>query len=581
MNESYQYHSRILQRESAEKRQISQCRSRLILVLIFIGIGYLLLGLRLADLAISPYFQEKEEVEQAALTGVLPKQEQPVVGAIHRAKITDRNGILLAGSLATRSLYANAKLISRFGIEETAQALHQIMPDLNYKVLLAKLKSGKKFVYIKRHLNPHEQAKVNDLGIPGLEFEDTERRIYPLGRLFAHVLGFVDIDNRGLAGIERYFEKELTSRKTPMALAVDERIQHIVHDELTKSIEEFKAIGGVGVVMDMTNGELLSMVSLPDFDPNTLRNATPEARFNRATLGVYEMGSTFKTFTMAAALEYGTATMQSSYNAINPIRIGRFAITDSHPENRMLTVPEIYVHSSNIGTVRMIMDVGIERQKQFLQSLGLLERMKIEMPELASPLIPNPWHEVNMMTVSYGHGISVTPLHLVRAFATIAGDGKLMHPTLVKDGNSDEGERPRVIKPEIVKQMRQLMRLVVQYGTGKKADAEGYRVGGKTGTAEKVKSGGYAGNDKIASFIGVFPTDKPRYLVLAMVDEPRGNKKTYGFATGGWVSAPVVGNIIARMGPLLGIQPEYHIPEEQIPPEEDERRKKGFIQIGL
>jgi cell division protein FtsI (penicillin-binding protein 3) len=569
MQQEYQYHSRILQRESAEKKQMTQCRSRLLLVLIFIGILYLALGFRLLDLAISPYFEAQKAVDEAALTGTLPKQEQ-FIGAVHRARITDRNGVLLAGSLATRSLYANAKLIRRFGIEETAKALHRTMPDLNYQVLLSKLQSGKKFVYIKRHLTPQEQARVNDLGIPGLEFEDTERRVYPLGNLFAHVLGFVDVDNRGLAGIERYFEKELISSQTPLTLSVDERIQHIVHDELTKAIDEFKAIGGVG----------LSMVSLPDFDPNHLRTATPEARFNRATLGVYEMGSTFKTFTMAAALEYGTATLQSRYNAINPIRIGRFAITDSHPENRMLNVPEIYVHSSNIGTVRMIMEVGIERQKRFLGKLGLYEKMKIEMPELALPLIPNPWHEVNMMTVSYGHGISVTPLHLVRSFAALAGDGILRNPTLLKQKeatSSPTGEA--IVKKEVVAQMRQLMRLVVRYGTGKKADAEGYRVGGKTGTAEKVKSGGYAGNDKIASFIGAFPMDNPRYLVLVMVDEPRGNKKTYGFATGGWVSAPVVGNIVSRMGALLAIPPKYNLPEETVSPEEEEQRKKGFIEV--
>lgn len=578
MNEAYQYHSRILQRESSEKRQIAQCRSRLILVLIFIGIGYLMLAVRLLDIAISPYFEQKAEVEKAALTGVLPKQEQPI-GSAHRAQIKDRNGVLLAGSLATRSLYANAKLISLFGIEETAKALHRIMPDLDAGVLLAKLKSGKKFVYIKRHLTPQEQAKVNDLGIPGLEFEDTERRVYPLGRLFSHMLGFVDIDNHGLGGVERYFEKNLTSSKKPLKLSVDERVQHIVHDELSKGIEEFQAIGGVGMVMDLTNGEVLSMVSLPDFDPNNLRTATPEARFNRATLGVYEMGSTFKTFTMAMALKYKTATFQSNYDTMRPIRIGRFTIKDSHPENRMLTVPEIYVHSSNIGTVRMVEEVGIEKQKRFLGQLGLFDKMKIELPEMASPLIPNPWHEVNMMTVSYGHGISVTPLHLVRAIATLTGDGTLMHPTLIKGGNRNETERQRVVSPEVVKQIRQLMRLVVQYGTGRQADAEGYRVGGKTGTAEKVKSGGYAGNDKIASFIGVFPADKPRYLVLTMVDEPRGNKKTYGFATGGWVAAPVVGKIVSRMAPLLAIPPVYDVPEEQVSPEEEKRRKEGFIQI--
>jgi cell division protein FtsI (penicillin-binding protein 3) len=535
-----------------------------------------MLAIRVTDVSLSSV----TESQQAAINASESPQAKKVLAGGKRASIVDRNGILLAGSLSTRSLYANPKLVVRFGSEETARALHQVMPDLDYPTLLAKLQSDKTFVYIKRHLTPHEQAQVNELGVPGLEFEQTSRRIYPMERLFAHALGFVDIDNQGLSGIERFYNENLMQSKSPIALSLDHRVQHIMHDELSKGVEEFQAIGGVGVVMDIQNGELLSMVSLPDFDPNQPRTATPEARFNRVTQGVYEMGSTFKTFTMAMALDYGTTKINTSYDTVNPIRIGGFSITDSHPENRWMTVPEIYVHSSNIGTVRMIMEVGIERQKRFLQSLGLFEKVQFESKELAAPLIPHPWHEINMMTVSYGHGISVTPLHIVRAIGSLLGGGKMIQPTLIKQENikaiTDKEER--LVKPEVTKIVRKLMRFVVRYGTGKQADAVGYRVGGKTGTAEKVKSGGYADNDKIASFVGVFPSEKPRYLVLVMVDEPRGNKKTYGFATGGWVAAPIAGRVISRLAPLYGLQPIYDMPEETVAPEVEKRRKEGFIQ---
>lgn len=568
--------SKILQRESAGVRHLEQCRSRLILVLMAIGVAYLMLAVRVVDVT---FFSSA--VEQQIASGLSKTDKaKPLLASGKRSSIVDRNGILLAGSLSTRSLYANAALVKRFGIEKTAKALHQIMPDLDYTTLLEKLKSDKTFVYIKRHLTPHEQAKVNELGVPGLEFEDTSRRIYPMGRLFAHALGFVDVDNQGLSGLERYLNQDLMSSKNALELSLDHRVQHIMHDELSKGIEEFLAIGGIGIVMDIKNGELLSMVSLPDFDPNQPKTATPEARFNRVTQGVYEMGSTFKTFTTAMALNYGTTNIQKSYDTINPIRIGRFSITDSHPEGRWMTVPEIYVHSSNIGTVRIIQEVGIERQKRFLNKLGLFEKVTFESKELAAPLIPNPWHEVNMMTVSYGHGISVTPLHLVRAIGSLLGDGRLIKPTLLKQKDKQEtnADSKKIIKSKVTKWMRKLMRFVVLYGTGRQADAAGYRVGGKTGTAEKVKSGGYAGNDKIASFVGVFPSDDPQYLVLAMLDEPRGNKKTYGFATGGWVAAPVAGRVVSRMAPLYGMRPIYDLPEEAVSPEIEKRRKEGFIQ---
>jgi cell division protein FtsI (penicillin-binding protein 3) len=544
--------SKVLQRESSTKRQMDSCKHRLI----FLGMGFcicfMLLALRLVDVAVIEAYGKAEEEQTATLPG------KPHT----RAQIVDRNGLMLAGSLKTRSLYANPKLVQRFNTEKVARELVKAMPDLNYFQVLALLKSDKKFAYIKRHLTPAEQDAVNRIGVPGLDFEESERRIYPYQNLYAHVLGYVDVDNQGIAGVEKHFNALLAQGDKPLQLSVDTRVQNIVREEILAGMKEFRAIGGIGVVMDAKNGELISMVSLPDFDSNHPGTASKDARFNRATLGVYEMGSTFKAFTTAMALDYGTARMNSGYDATNPIRFARWTISDTHPKKRWLSVPEIFVYSSNIGTVRMILEVGKERQQRFLKSLGLFEKVDLELPELASPLIPNPWNDINMLTVSYGHGISVTPMHLVQSIATLVGTGHKVSPTLVLGGKGEASQGEPLVKPEVVQQMRQLMRMVVQYGTGSKANVEGYRVGGKTGTAEKVKGRGYNMNDKLASFAGVFPADDPRYVVLVVMDEPRGNKSTFGYATGGWVSAPVAKKIISRMATLYAIKPVYDLPTE-------------------
>jgi cell division protein FtsI (penicillin-binding protein 3) len=327
-----------------------------------------------------------------------------------------------------------------------------------------------------------------------------------------------------------------------------------------KAVDEFQAIGGVGVIMDMQNGELLSLVSLPDFDPHKPGKASDDARFNRATLGTYEMGSTFKSFTMAAAMDYGIATMKSRYDATEPLRIAGFTIQDAHPLHRWLAVPEIYAHSSNIGTARMALDIGTKRQKAFLDKVGMLKPLEIELPERAAPLYPSDWKEINTVTIAYGHGISVTPLHLVRGIAALTDGGVLPRLTLIKDGNKDRTEGDRIIGEQTSKNMRRLMRLVVNHGTGSKGDVPGYRVGGKTGTAEKVSNGSYEKSAKLTSFISAFPIDDPRYIVLVMIDNPKGDSSTHELATGGWIAAPVVARTIARMGPMLGIQPVANAP---------------------
>ncbi len=371
----------------------------------------------------------------------------------------------------------------------------------------------------------------------------------------SHVLGFVGVDNQGLAGVERFYEDTLrhTARKEPLRLTLDMRLQDLMRSELMAAVKEFRAIGATGIITHIKTGEVMSLVNLPDFDPNDPGASDPEALFNRAALGTYEMGSTFKTFTVAQALDNGIVGMRDGYDTTKPIRVASYTISDYHPKSRWLSVPEIFAYSSNIGTVRMAMELGIKRQKSYMDKLGMLRPISLELPEKAMPLYPSKWRKINMMTISYGHGISVTPLHLVQAFGGILNDGQMHALTLQKEKRTTQPTR--VLSKETSHKIRRLLRSVVQYGTGKNGDAPGYRVGGKTGTAEKVSGRGYSDKAKLASFMSAFPMDDPEYAILVMLDEPKGNRSTYGYATGGWVAAPVVSRVVSQMGPLLGIEP--------------------------
>ncbi|HZS85245.1 MAG TPA: penicillin-binding protein 2 [Stellaceae bacterium] len=473
--------------------------------------------------------------------------------AVSRADIVDRNGVLLATTLSSPSLFANPKQI--LDAREATQKLVEVLPDLSQSEVYAKLTSDRSFVWLKRLLTPRQEFEVNQLGIPGFQFQREERRVYPEGNLIAHVVGYTGLDNKGLAGIERGFDDILKERKQPLQLSIDIRLQEILHDELSRAVQDFSAKGGVGLVMDVHTGEVLALVSLPDFDPNKPGTATPDTIFNRATLGTYEMGSTFKIFTTAMALDSHTATLASSYDASHPIHIGRFTIHDYHDLHRALSVPEIFEYSSNIGAARMAMDAGTDRLKDFLGRLGLLKPPVFEIPEIGAPLVPSPWHDVNTMTVAFGHGISVSPLQLAIAASAVVNGGILHPATIIKPPPGFIPAGQQVMSTRTSDDMRRLMRLVVEQGTGEFAAAPGYVVGGKTGTAEKVSGHSYAHKALLSSFLGAFPINDPRYLVLAIVDEPHGTPKTHGFATGGWTAAPVVGHAIQRMAPLLGIPP--------------------------
>ncbi|MDP6603760.1 MAG: penicillin-binding protein 2 [Rhodospirillales bacterium] len=488
----------------------------------------------------------------AAPSGEASVARQQYAGVAGRADIVDRNGVVLATSLPIASLYADPANV--MATPALVQRLAAALPGLDPETVLAKLDSDAGFVWLKRGLAPRHVYAVNRLGIPGLEFRREERRVYPQGRQAAHVLGATDVDGSGIAGVELAFQDTLSGGDAPLRLSLDVRVQTVMTDVLARTMREFDAIGAAGAMLDVRTGEVLALVSLPDFDPNARTTAAGAAGFNRVTKGVYEMGSTFKLFTAAAALDSGTVRLDDVYDASRPIRIARFTITDFHPAERPLSVPEILTRSSNIGAVKMALDVGGVVQRHYLRQLGLLDRSAIELPEVGIPLIPDPWRDINTMTVAYGHGVAVSPLQLASAVAALVNGGTLIPPTLIKTPRAADGRR--VLSEETSQTMRGLMRYIVVNGTGKNADVPGFAVGGKTGTAEKVVDTGYSANALISSFVAVFPMSAPRYVLLTLIDEPKGNEGTLGYATGGWVAAPATARLVTRIAPLLGLSPQ-------------------------
>ena len=478
-----------------------------------------------------------------------------VFNPVGRADIVDRNGVLLASNLPTHALYIEPdKILDR---EAVTVELGRIFPDLDLGRAASLIASGRKTALLRHDLTPEQAHAINRLGVPGLWLERQDQRFYPQGRLFAHAIGFTDVDNRGLAGIERAVSEDMRrfaeDHRGPLALSLDIRVQHVLAEALENAMSAHRAVGAAGIVMDVESGELLALVSLPSFDPKAPDRSGKDALFNRATLGTYELGSTFKPLTIANALDLGVASVEDSYDATEPLRIGRHRIRDHHPENRWLTVPEILTHSSNIGAARMAADVGAERQRAFFEALGMFERMPLETSERGRPIAPRQWSEPTMMTASFGHGIAVTPLHLIASYAALVNGGVTVTPTLLKREPGARPEGRRIISAETSAIMRMLLYAVVAEGTGRKAAVPGYLVGGKTGTAEKAIGGRYERNSMITSFVGVFPIDRPRYAVLTLIDEPKGTKETFGFATAGWNAAPAAGTVIERIAPLLGI----------------------------
>lgn len=518
----------------------------MLMMLVFAGVTTLVVG-RLAYLGIFA----SGSGDQANFNPLLPA----------RGDILDRNGVPLARSIDAWSIAIHPnKLLS--DPDELAVKLAELMPERSVEEYRSILKSGKSFFYLSRRALPELVAAVNALGEPAIAFDREPDRLYPNLELGAHVVGYTNIDGRGEAGIERAMEDRLSDpalRGTPVQLSIDARVQQAMEAELGAAMAKFSAIGAAGVVMDVKTGEVLAMASLPELNPNVPGKGSMEARFNRATLGVYELGSTFKPFTVAMAMDAGIIkSFGQMYECPKGLKAGGFTITDTHPYGRRCSVAEIMKESSNIGTAQIAAQLGSTRQQEFLRKMGFLERVSIELKERGRTLTPgNDWGQVATMTVGYGHGIAVTPLHLATGYATLYNGGIWRPATLLKVGPGHPLPKGRrVFSEDTSYKMRALLRLVVTNGTGKKADAPGYRIGGKTGTAEKIVGGRYTGAAVVTTFAGVFPMDEPRYVVIAMLDDPKATAETYGFHTAGWNVAPVVSRVVSRIGPMLGIHPD-------------------------
>jgi cell division protein FtsI (penicillin-binding protein 3) len=493
-----------------------------------------------------------------------------------RPDIIDRNGEVLATDVKTVSVFAEPRNI--VDKDEAVELLTAVLPDLDARELRDKLGTKKGFVWVKREITPRQQAEVHRLGIPGVGFLPENKRVYPNAHAAAHILGFANIDNVGIAGIEKYIDGQglqdlngagfnISSEDLkPVQLSIDLRVQHVMRDELSKAIDKYKAKAGAGAIVDVNTGEVVSLVSLPDFDPNNPVDALEKDRINRINVGVYEMGSTFKAITTAMALDSGRFTINSMLDARSGLRYGKFTIGDYHGTHRVLTVPEVFIHSSNIGTARMALGVGVDGHKAFLRKMGQLERLRTELPENAEPIIPPRWGELNTVTIAFGHGIAVAPLQAVMATAALINGGWLITPTFLKRTEEEaRKEAVRVVKPETSEAMRYVMRLNAEKGSATRAAVAGYYVGGKTGTAEKVIGGRYSKNKLLTTFMAISPADKPRYLFLTILDEPQGLPETYGFATSGWNAAPTTGNIVERVAPILGIPPRFEPPQQPFP----------------
>lgn len=557
--------------QAGETSQHLHGQNRIRLIGLFFGVAFLAIAGQLTKLTLFPK-PDEAKIHIAAET------------RMPRPDIVDRNGVLLATDVAVASLFADPSKI--IDIDEAIELLTATVPDLDAKELRRKLSSKKSFAWLKRQVSPEERDAVYNLGIPGVSYINERRRVYPQGHLSSHVVGYVDLDTKGIAGIEKYLDDQGAlytaslaqpeeHRSQPAQMSVDIRVQAAVIDELTQAIAKFRAIAAGGIILDINTGEVISMVSLPDFNPNQEKKNFGKDQQNRMTSGVYELGSVIKAVTFAMAFDYGTANLQSHYDARFPLVIGNARINDYHAKRAVLSVPDVFVNSSNIGTAKMALEVGMERHQAFLRRVGLFDRLQTELPESARPLLPRHWSKLSTATAAFGHGFAVQPLQGAAVVAALLNGGHMMTPTLLKRSEEEAlAMAQTVVKPTTTEMLRYLFRLNATEGTVSKADVIGYRVGGKTGTAEKVVNGRYAKDKSLNSFIGAFPMDKPKYLILVMLDEPKPTPETYGFATAGWTAVPTASKIIERIAPMLGVEPEF-TPEDLEKLAKLDKKKKG------
>jgi cell division protein FtsI (penicillin-binding protein 3) len=536
----------------------AKARARLGLAILVFAVGYSVIAGRLVLFAAAP---DSHLVRRSSAADAV---------ATARPDILDRNGEILATDVRAPSLFAEPHRI--IDVDEAVEHLTAVMPDLDAAEVRERLSSKRRFAWLKREITPQQRRAIHRLGLPGIGFMAENKRVYPNGFNAAHVIGHVNIDNQGIAGIEKWLDRSgladlhmaglATDRlQKPVELSVDLRVQHAMRDELVKARDKFKAKAAAGLVIDPRTGEIISMVSVPDYDANNPKEALDPTRINRLTTGVFEMGSTFKALTLGMALDSGRIGLKDSIDARSALVMGKHTIHDFHAQNRMLTVAEVFTYSSNVGTARMALKLGVEHHKAYLRKMGQLDRLRTELPESAEPLVPRRWVELNTATIAFGHGVAVAPLQAMMGLGALMNGGYLIPPTFRKRSEQEAmAIATRVVKPETSEKMRYLMRLNVEKGTASKAEVPGYYVGGKTGTAEKVVAGRYSKTKVLTSFTAVMPADQPRYIVLIMLDEPQPIPETHGYATSGWNAVPVGGAVIARIAPLLGLEPRFELP---------------------
>lgn len=550
---SPQFNQTVLFEENPDTLAFAICRQRMIFAILAFLAVYLLISIRIFDLCLT------DGIRFHGFDNATDETEIYSGNPISRADITDRNGIVVATSLPTVNLYANPKHVRN--ATDIAEKLSLIFPEIPYDELLKKLlKKNTSFSMIKYNLSPSQQAEVNNLGIPALEFQKSEKRIYPQQNLLSHVLGYTNVDNKGTAGLENALHNRLTESSKPLQLTVDIGIQDTLREQLIDGIKQFKANAASAIVMNVKNGEVIAMVSLPDYDPNLSIPVGSHSLFNFATQGVYEAGSVFKTFNTALALESGKVKVNDKFDATKPVKIQGVTVADYKGENRWLSVGEILIHSSNIGSALMISKVGKEKQRQFMQNLGFDKPLSdFEVLEKGKPLFlsEKQWRDNMMATIAYGYGISVTPLHIVSAFSALINGGIYHYPTIIK--SSVPTPAKRIISEQTSDKMRHLLRDVVIYGSGRKADVAGYQVLGKTGTANKIINGKYKDRVVITSFLAAFPESDPQYALIVVLDEPKGPENAPYLVTSAWNAAPLGGKIIAQIAPQLNVQADFDL----------------------
>ncbi|MDD4520359.1 MAG: penicillin-binding protein 2 [Alphaproteobacteria bacterium] len=483
--------------------------------------------------------------------------KEPPAFMMQRGNILDRNGVILATDLPIVDLFVDGKFVSNAQTE--TQKLLEIFPDLDFEKTYKKIKSKSRFTYLKRNLTPTEQYAVNHLGFPSLNFSTREKRIYPQNELFSHILGLTDVDNNGLSGIEKAFNRDLKIHHKNVQLSVDVNVQDMVRETLLKYIEKFEATGGLSVVMNVNTQEVLALVSLPDYNPNTFEIPSKDAFFNKASLGVYEFGSIMKVFSVALGLKTGKITPDDEIDATKPFKMAHYYISDYHAKNRMLKVPEVLIYSSNIGSSKIALMAGTENQKEFLTDLGFLEPLDIELPEKAHPMYPKVWRDINTATISYGYGMSTSPLHIMSGLSALVNGGLYRAPTFLLGGNKNKPLR-RILSPKMSEEIRYMMRAVSDIGSGKNANVKGYLIGGKTGSAEmQDERGRYISGSLRTSFIAAFPMNKPKYALMVMLENPKKSAETFWYNTSGWNAVPCAGEIIQKIAPYLGVSPQSEL----------------------